>query len=190
MWSDESRFTLDFNDGRIRVHRLPGERFAECCVKEHDRYGGGSVMIWAAMWFGGRTAAVKISGTLNGERYKNIIQTIVVPTASSQDLTFQDDNATPHRASTVRQTLEAAGVTTLPWPSRSPDLSPIEHAWDNLGRKVRDSYALPPTNLTELAERLLYQWSELEQSELDTLCDSMPRRLTSCIQAKGGHTKY
>ena len=50
LWTDESRFTLDFNDRRIRVHRFPGERFAPCCVKEHDRYGGGSIMMWAGMW--------------------------------------------------------------------------------------------------------------------------------------------
>ena len=50
LWTDESRFTLDFNDRRIRVHRFPGERFATRCVKEHDRYGGGSIMMWAGMW--------------------------------------------------------------------------------------------------------------------------------------------
>ncbi|GFW08994.1 uncharacterized protein TNCV_3475401 [Trichonephila clavipes] len=27
-------------------------------------------------------------------------------------------------------------VTTLPWPDRSPDLSPIEHIWDHSGRRV------------------------------------------------------
>ena len=50
----ESRFTLDFHDGRIRVHRLPGERFEACCIKEHDRYGEGSIMLWAGIWYGGR----------------------------------------------------------------------------------------------------------------------------------------
>ncbi|GFW41734.1 transposable element Tcb2 transposase [Trichonephila clavipes] len=29
-------------------------------------------------------------------------------------------------------------VTTLPWPSRSPDLPPIEHIWDHLGWRVRN----------------------------------------------------
>ncbi|GFW06615.1 transposable element Tcb2 transposase [Trichonephila clavipes] len=27
-------------------------------------------------------------------------------------------------------------VTTLPWPARSPDLSPIEYIWDHLGWRV------------------------------------------------------
>ncbi|GFW75386.1 transposon Ty3-I Gag-Pol polyprotein [Trichonephila clavipes] len=39
-------------------------------------------------------------------------------------------------------------VTTLPWPARSPDLSPIEHTWDHFGRRVGH-----PTSLNELEER-------------------------------------
>ena len=127
MWTDESRFTLDFHDGRIRVHRMPGERFAPCCVVEHDRYGGGSVMVWAGMWHGGRTAAVVIRGTLNSERYKTeIVLPVVIPTVRDHSLIFQDDNATPHRAGTVTSAVRDSGIPTLPWPSRSPDLSPIE----------------------------------------------------------------
>ena len=44
-FSDESRFNLKFNDGRIRVYRRQGERFADVNVREHDRFGGGSVMV-------------------------------------------------------------------------------------------------------------------------------------------------
>ncbi|GFU68813.1 hypothetical protein TNCV_2784001 [Trichonephila clavipes] len=33
----------------------------------------------------------------------------------------------------------------LPWPARSPDLSPIEHLWDHVGWRVGD-----PTSLNEL----------------------------------------
>ena len=40
-FSDESRFNLYFNDGRMRVYRRRGERYSDVNVKEHDRYGGG-----------------------------------------------------------------------------------------------------------------------------------------------------
>ncbi|GFX00434.1 uncharacterized protein TNCV_2090841 [Trichonephila clavipes] len=40
-------------------------------------------------------------------------------------------------------------VTTFLWPARSPDLSPIEHIWDHLGRRVEH-----PTSLNELEARL------------------------------------
>lgn len=191
LWTDESRFTLDFCDGRIRVHRMKNERFAPCCIKEHDRYGGGSVMIWAGIWHGGRTAAIAISGNMNGERYKNeIILPIVIPIAREHHLTFQDDNATLHRAQSVTRTIQDSGIQTLPWPARSPDLSPIEHAWDILGRKVRSGYEHPPTSLRVLSQRLIEQWQAIEQSDIDQLCESMPNRIAACLAVRGGHTRY
>jgi hypothetical protein len=39
-FSDESRFTLKFADGRIRVWRWPDERFAAACVMPVVRFGG------------------------------------------------------------------------------------------------------------------------------------------------------
>ncbi|GFU68819.1 transposable element Tcb2 transposase [Trichonephila clavipes] len=39
-------------------------------------------------------------------------------------------------------------VTKLSWPARSPDMSPIEHIWDHLGRRV-----VQPTSLNEQKAR-------------------------------------
>ena len=40
VFSDESRFCVRHMDGRRRVYRRPGERYADCCVYETDRWGG------------------------------------------------------------------------------------------------------------------------------------------------------
>ncbi|GFT29188.1 transposable element Tcb2 transposase [Trichonephila clavipes] len=45
---------------------------------------------------------------------------------------FLQDNAWPHTARMSQDCLRTA--TTHPWPAHSPDLSPIEHIWDHLGR--------------------------------------------------------
>ena len=47
-----------------------------------------------------------------------------------------DDNARPHRAHVVNDYLEDNGIERLDWPPCSPDLNPIEHAWDALQRQI------------------------------------------------------
>ncbi|GFV84223.1 transposable element Tcb2 transposase [Trichonephila clavipes] len=59
---------------------------------------------------------------------------------------FQQNNARPHIARMSQDCLHT--VTTLPWPARSPDLSPIEHIWDHLGWRVGH-----PKSLNELEAR-------------------------------------
>ena len=49
LFSDESRFNLSHHDGGIRVFRRRGKRFADNCLTERDRFGGGSVMVWGGI---------------------------------------------------------------------------------------------------------------------------------------------
>ncbi len=193
MFSDESRFCLDVNDGRQRVWRRRGERYADCTVSQHDRYGGGSVMVWAGIWVGGRTDLVVFrQGTLTGVRYVNeVIRPQVIPTARQlgQGFIFMDDNAPCHRARVVQNELRNNNIYHLPWPAKSPDLNPIEHAWDMLGRAVRTGPA-PPQTLDALAAALVAHWRAIPQADLDRLIASVPARVQACIHAGGGHTRY
>ncbi|GFV24370.1 transposable element Tc1 transposase [Trichonephila clavipes] len=47
---------------------------------------------------------------------------------------FQQDNFRPHTARVVQDFLRY--FQTLPWPAHSPDLSPVEHVWDQLKRQM------------------------------------------------------
>jgi hypothetical protein len=55
LFSDESKFNLKFSDGRVRIYRRRRERFADGCVKETDRFGGGGVMVWGGISHFGKT---------------------------------------------------------------------------------------------------------------------------------------
>ena len=72
LFSDESRFALSNSDGRIRVYRHRNERYADCCVLQRDRFGGGgSVMVWAGISYGYCTQLVVIDGNLNAQKYRD-----------------------------------------------------------------------------------------------------------------------
>ena len=109
LFTDESRFCVDFTDRRARVWRMPNERFAPVCVAEHDRFGGGSVMVWAGISAQGKTDLHVIdNGTLTALRYVNeILDVYVRPYAGAvgENFILMDDNARAHRASISDQYL-------------------------------------------------------------------------------------
>ncbi|GFX22836.1 transposable element Tc1 transposase [Trichonephila clavipes] len=47
-----------------------------------------------------------------------------------------DDNARPHRTLAVEELLESEDITGMDWPAYSPDLNPIVHVWNTLGRRI------------------------------------------------------
>ena len=63
--------------------------------------------------------------------------------------TFQQDNARPHVARTALTFLATEHVRLLPWPARSPELSPIENVWSMVADRVA-RYPLSATTVDEL----------------------------------------
>ncbi len=188
LWTDESRFNLDFNDVRVRVRRLATERFLEECIAEHDRYGGGSVMIWVGCCHAWRTVSVIVNGNLSGIQYRDtIVLPVIVPFVAQNNLTLQQDNARAHTSRVAATALDEHGIPRMPWPARSPDLSPIEHLWDVIERDINDADV---TNLQQLAHVIQHSWNSIPQLTIQHLVDSMPRRLRACIDQRGGHTRY
>ncbi|GFY24663.1 DDE_3 domain-containing protein [Trichonephila clavipes] len=104
--------------------------------------------------------------------------------AIGNDFILIDDNTRPHRARIVEEYLEDHVLERMECPARSPDLNPIEHLWDYLGRKVA-ALNPPPRSLHELKQGLLCVWSSLPIPVSDNLINSMGNRCRQCIQA--GH---
>ena len=193
LFTDESRFCVDFTDRHARVWRMPNEHFAPVCVAEHDRFGRGSVMVWARISAQGKTDLHVIdNGTLTALRYVNeILDVYVRPYAGAvgENLILMDDNACAHRARIIAQYLEQATIVRVEWPARSPDLNPIEHAWDMLQTAV-SSRPVQPASVQELRQALLEEWDQIPQYKIRRLISSMRRRCQAVIEARGHHTRY
>ena len=50
----------------------------------------------------------------------------------------------------------------MEWPARSPDLNPIEHAWDMLQTAV-SSRPVQPASVQELRQALFEEWDQIPQ---------------------------
>jgi len=74
-FSDESKFMLKTRDGCTRVYRRLNARFARNCVLEVDNLGGGSMMMWGAIYYARKTQLVHIPGNLNAARYRDEVLT-------------------------------------------------------------------------------------------------------------------
>ena len=140
-----------------------------------------------------RTDLIVIAGgSLTGVRYRDeVLRPVVVPIARAigQNFILMQDNARAHIARVAMDFLENEGIETMPWPARSPDLNPIEHAWDMLGRQVA-LWQQAPNNVQSLIDALIEEWMNIPQDSLCRLIQSMPRRCEECIRARGGHTSY
>ena len=172
----------------VFVFNVKGMSVTKACTLERDRFGGrGSIMVWSAgsvmVCSGGsqhqRTELIVTAGNLNAVSYREyILLPHVVPFLQAHPgMTLQHDNATGHTARSVRDFLQDRNVIVLPWPAKSPDLNPIEHAWDLSDRRVR-ARAIPPRNVWELTSALVEEWGNISQQELGNLLQSMRRRCT------------
>ncbi|GFX69084.1 transposable element Tcb2 transposase [Trichonephila clavipes] len=185
IFSDESRFSLSADDHRTRVWRRTGQRSDPAFIVERHTAISQGVTVWGAISWDTRSSLVVLQGTLTARRYvDDILTPIVLPMLSSRPgAIYQQDNARPHTARLSQQCLQ--GYDVLPWPARSPDLSPIEHVWDALGRQLQ-----PSRDTGELTAQMQRLWQNLPQGVISDLIESMPRRISACIAARGGFTTY
>jgi hypothetical protein len=185
-------FLLRFSGGRYRVYRMRGERFTAQCVYESDSFGGGSVMVWAGICHASRTQLNIVQGTLNAVKYRDdILDPIVLPFLQQRifDHVFQHDNARCHVARICQRLSEQNHIHVLPSPAISPDLSPIEHLWDELGRSVGHRQN-PPETLQKVRDSLMHEWNNIPQAFIQRLVGSMRRRCEAVVAERGDHTRY
>jgi hypothetical protein len=71
----------------------------------------------------------------------------------------------------------------------SPNLNPIEHIWDMLGRRIH-AREPPVQNIRQLEAALHREWQQLSQQDIRRLIGGMRCKVKAVIQACGGYTRY
>ncbi|GFV65495.1 transposable element Tcb1 transposase [Trichonephila clavipes] len=163
VFTDESRICLQHHDGRIRVWRHRGERMLNSCVLHRHTGPALGIMVWGGIGYHSRTP-------------------LGLATAI-----FHQDNAQPHVARIVQRFFVNHQIELLPWLVRSPDLSPIENMWSMVAQRM--TLTTPPaTTPDQLWERVEVAWSAVPQEHIQSLFESMPRRVAAVISNNGGYS--
>jgi len=85
---------------------------------------------------------------------------------------------------TLTPTEPGLSTITLEWTAKSPDLNPIEHPIDQLGRAIRVRVT-NTTTLAELKRLLVEEWNAIPQPRVTRLVTSMMRRCQAVVAAYG-----
>ncbi|KFM72408.1 Transposable element Tc3 transposase, partial [Stegodyphus mimosarum] len=160
MFSDESRFSLQSDSRRTFIWRAPGTRYHQENILKRHRYGGAGELVWGGNILDSRTDLYVQIGTMTSQIYRDVLleqHVRLFRGVMGAQFVCMDDNARPHRANIVSECLQSEDITRMDWPAFSPDLNPVQHVWDMLGRRVAARQP-PPTCLPELRRALLFEW--------------------------------
>jgi hypothetical protein len=94
-----------------------------------------------------------------------------------------------HITRIMQDYLQQEAIELLSWSAMSPDMNPIKHLWDYLGRKVT---ARTPKcqNIQELGTALVQGWQQYPQHRFRRLIHGIRRRFRELYMMRGGYTRY
>ncbi len=113
-----------------------GERLVEHTPHGHWH----TTTMISAIRLTGVEAPMVIDGAMDSLVFRGYIERLLVPTLHAGDIVVMD-NLSPHKATGVREAIEARGASLLYLPPYSPDLNPIEAMWSKVKQSLRGAAA-------------------------------------------------
>ncbi|GFU56355.1 transposable element Tcb1 transposase [Trichonephila clavipes] len=170
VFTEESRICLQHHDGRIRVWRHRGERMLNSCVMHRHTGPAPRVMVWGGIGYHSRTPLVRITGTLNSQRYiSEVLEPVALPYLQGlATAIFLQDNARPDVARTVQRFFMNHQIELLPWQARFPDLSPIGNMWSMVAQRLTQ-ITPPAATPDQLWQRVEAAWSAVPLEHIQSL---------------------
>ena len=205
IYTDEASLKLD---GSLKIHvtRQDGEAYDKDCMIPRLFATRGSVMIWAAIWHGGRSKLYRFDtsesegarGGVTAKLYRDQITKGELKQIWGQVNTswrayggarILEDNAPIHTALLNRVAGHKQRFKYLHHPPNSPDLNPIENCWAMLKQRWAQCHRRP-RSIDGMMEKLEELWQGIPQANINRTVDSMPKRLLEVRKTKGWATKY
>lgn len=201
MFTDEHTVNLlptAYNSYSVQHHSLPPELRPQ---QGTSTFGGKQLHLFAAITPRGFATFTFYDTPLSALRYISILKATVFKKPQKRWFRgrwhFQQDGASAHTAAATRRYLDRqkilANCDVPGWPSKSPDLNPIENVWAELNRRL-GLYDTLPTNLHVLRERVRAVIADLNSPACRhfwaALYNSMPTRLYLVKKYKGAATRY
>lgn len=149
-----------------------------------------SLMIAGGISKYGLSNLVFCSGTQNSFSYRQFLlfikddmDKIKVKNNLTNDLLFQQDNASCHKSRDSMEAIEVIfGKNKLWWPANSPDLSPIETVWAILKQELSKR---KNSNLEDLRNNILDIWTKFPKELCSKIVSEFDEKIIIC-QKEGG----
>ena len=114
--------------------------YHERVYDEHPVAKGKRISMVSALTTSGMKAAFNYEGTMTGLVFLYFLQHFLCPLLSKGDYIVMD-NASVHKVAEVKQLIEATGAKVIYLPPYSPELNPIELAWNKMKTYLRKQRA-------------------------------------------------
>jgi transposase len=214
VYIDECSFSSN-DRGTKWVTRKTGERFHDDCMQWTFHSGRVSVMICGGISYNWKSPLVflepTVKVTLTGKNKGKTKMTIgaidyrdqfVIPILGP---TFNgkteyngykkggqliEDQASVHGTKGLLNEVKKGLGIPYHWrPASSPDLNPIEQIWRTMKQRIRQRETFP-SRKEALKQAIQEEWDKITFEEINSLIDSMPKRIMECHQREGLPTSY
>ena len=128
---------LDESGINTNLTRRYGRSVGKARVVDHAPFSTPkNTTVLSAIRLGGQFARTTFEGGTTKERFKEYLETVLLPSIHKGDYVIMDNLRTHHR-NFVEEMIRSAGATVLYLPPYSPDLNPIEKMWSKMKSILR-----------------------------------------------------
>jgi DDE superfamily endonuclease/Transposase len=152
-----------------------------------DKHSG-KLHVWGAVTIFGKLTMRVFRDNFNSLRYLDILKNVLTPAANSlypNGWILLQDGSPCHKGDSISY-LYYGVPYVLSWPSKSPDVNPIENVWHLLKSQVRKRF---PKDLDELEKIIHEEWNNLDDKIISNIACSFQLPCRTLFNRKGHSLK-